>query len=149
MHMLPMPSSCMEFTHMEETTLLYVVVSHLPQTFFFFFASARDTDSTPGVRKMSWRRKQQPTPVFLPGKFHGQRSLVGYSPWGCKQVGHNLACTHFYFWLCWVLLLLGFFPSCSEPRLLFFAVWGLLLSVAYLVADHGLQRASVIAALRL
>ena len=32
-----------------------------------------------------WRRKQQPTPVFLPGKFHGQRSLVDYSPWGCKE----------------------------------------------------------------
>ena len=31
-----------------------------------------------------WRKKWQPTPVFLPGEFHGQRSLVGYSPWGCK-----------------------------------------------------------------
>ena len=29
--------------------------------------------------------KWQPTPVFLPGKFHGQKSLVGYSPWGCKE----------------------------------------------------------------
>ena len=36
-------------------------------------------------RKTSWRRKWQPTPVFLPGKFHGQRSLEGYSPWGCKE----------------------------------------------------------------
>jgi len=32
-----------------------------------------------------WRRKWQPTPVFLPGEFHGQRSLAGYSPWGCKE----------------------------------------------------------------
>ena len=32
------------------------------------------------------RRKWQPTPIFLPGKFHGQRSLVGYSPWGCKEL---------------------------------------------------------------
>ena len=32
-----------------------------------------------------WRRKWQPTPVFLPGVVHGQRSLVGYSPWGCKE----------------------------------------------------------------
>ena len=31
------------------------------------------------------------TPVFLPGKSHGQRSLVGHSPLGCKRVGHNLA----------------------------------------------------------
>ena len=42
------------------------------------------------VRKIPWRRKWQPTPVFLPGKSHGQRSLVGYSPWGHKRVGHNL-----------------------------------------------------------
>ena len=31
-------------------------------------------------------RKWRPTPVFLPGKFHGQRSLVGYGPWGCKEL---------------------------------------------------------------
>ena len=37
------------------------------------------------VGKISWRREWQPTPVFLPGKFHGQRSLAGYSPWGCKE----------------------------------------------------------------
>ena len=37
------------------------------------------------VGKIPWRRKWQPTPVLLPGKFHGQRSLVGYSPWGCKE----------------------------------------------------------------
>ena len=34
------------------------------------------------VRNIPWRRKWQPTPVFLPGKFHGWRSLVGCSPWG-------------------------------------------------------------------
>jgi len=33
------------------------------------------------VRKIPWRRAWQPTPVFLPGKSHGQRSLVGYSSW--------------------------------------------------------------------
>ena len=38
------------------------------------------------VWKISWRRKWQPTPVFLPGKSHGQRSLVGYSPWACKEL---------------------------------------------------------------
>ena len=36
-----------------------------------------------------WRRKWQAIPVFLPGKSHGQRSLVGYSPWGHKRAGHN------------------------------------------------------------
>ena len=39
----------------------------------------------PWVRKIPWSRKWQPTPVFLPGKFHEQRTLVGYSPWGCKE----------------------------------------------------------------
>ena len=37
------------------------------------------------VRKIPWRRSQQPTPVFLPEKFHGQRSLAGYNPWGRKE----------------------------------------------------------------
>ena len=36
-----------------------------------------------------WSRKWQPTPVFLPGKFHGERSLVGCSPWGSQRVGHD------------------------------------------------------------
>ena len=39
----------------------------------------------PWVGKIRWRRKWQPTPVFLPGESHGQRSLVGYSPWGWKE----------------------------------------------------------------
>ena len=44
----------------------------------------------PWVRKIPWRRKCQPTPVFLPVKSHAQRNLVGYSPWGCKIVVHDL-----------------------------------------------------------
>jgi len=39
----------------------------------------------PWVRKISWRREWLPSPVFLPGEFHGQRNLVGYSPWGRKE----------------------------------------------------------------
>ena len=39
----------------------------------------------PWVRKIPWRRKWQPSPVFLPGKSHGQRSLAGYNPWCCKE----------------------------------------------------------------
>ena len=35
---------------------------------------------------LSWRRKWQPTPVFLPRELHGQKSLVGYSPWGHKEL---------------------------------------------------------------
>jgi len=39
----------------------------------------------PWVRKIPWRREWQPTPIFLPGESHGQRSLEGYSPWGRKE----------------------------------------------------------------
>ena len=48
----------------------------------------------PWVRKILWRRKWQPTSVFLPGKSHGQRSLAGYSPWDHKRVGHDLVTKH-------------------------------------------------------
>ena len=37
------------------------------------------------VGKIPWSRKSPPDPIFLPGKSHGQRSLVGYSPWGGKE----------------------------------------------------------------
>ena len=45
---------------------------------------------------MHWRRKWQPTPVFLPGESHGWRSLVGYSPRGCK-VSDMTERLHFHF----------------------------------------------------
>ena len=38
------------------------------------------------VGKIPWRRESQPTPVFLPGESHGQRTLAGYSPWGHKEL---------------------------------------------------------------
>ena len=37
-----------------------------------------------------WRKEWQPTPVFLPGESHGQRRLVGYSPWGRRRVRCDL-----------------------------------------------------------
>ena len=47
------------------------------------------------VQSLSWedprRRKWQPTPVYLPGRSKGQRSLVSYSPWGCRRVRYNFA----------------------------------------------------------
>ena len=46
---------------------------------------SRSCGFDPRNGKIPWRRARQPTPVFLPGESHGQRSLVGYSPWGCKQ----------------------------------------------------------------
>ena len=41
------------------------------------------------VKKMPWKKKWQPGSVFLSGKSHEKRSLVGYNPWGCKRVGHD------------------------------------------------------------
>ena len=40
----------------------------------------------PWVGKIPWKGKWQPTPVFLPGQFHGQKSLAGYSSWGHRDV---------------------------------------------------------------
>ena len=57
-----------------------------------------ETQLNPWVRKISWSRTWLPTPVFLPGKFHGQSSLVSYSPWGCKELDmteHTHTHTHF------------------------------------------------------
>ena len=45
----------------------------------------------PWAGKTPWRRKWQPAPVYLPGKSHGQRSLVGYSPRDCERIGRDLA----------------------------------------------------------
>ena len=50
---------------------------------------------SPWVGKISWRRKWQPTPVFLPGKSHGWRSLVGYKSKGWQRVGHEFTFTFF------------------------------------------------------
>ena len=53
--------------------------------------NARDAGSIPGLGRspgggnLQNPLESQPTPVFLPGKSHGQRGLVGYSPWGCKE----------------------------------------------------------------
>ena len=48
----------------------------------------------PWVGKIPWRRKWWPTLAFLPGKSHRERSLVGYSPWGCKESDTDLATEH-------------------------------------------------------
>ena len=48
----------------------------------------------PRVMKIPWKRKWQPTPVFLPGKSRGQRSLEGYSPWGSQRADMYTLCTH-------------------------------------------------------
>ena len=56
------------------------VVKNLP-------AHAGEHGFNPWVRKIPWKRKWQPTPVFLPGKLDGQRSMAGYRSWSCKRIG--------------------------------------------------------------
>ena len=54
----------------------------------------------PWVRKIPWRRKWQPNPVFLLGESHGQRSLVGYSPWGHKELDATYQLNFFHLTVC-------------------------------------------------
>ena len=58
--------------------------------------AVQETGLDPWVGKIPWRRKWQPTPVFLPGGSHGWRSLVGYSPWGHKE-SDTTERLHFHF----------------------------------------------------
>ena len=58
-----------------------LVVNNLPAN----AGDAREAGLTAGLGKIPWRRARQPSAVFLPGQFHGQRSLAGYSPWGHKE----------------------------------------------------------------
>ena len=53
----------------------------------------QETRLDPCKGKLPWRRKWQPTLIFLPGKSRGQGSLVGYSPWG-HRVGRGWATEH-------------------------------------------------------
>ena len=87
------------------------------------------------VGKIPWRRKWQPTPVSLPGKSHGQRSLVGCSPWGCKELGtteqltlnliHRYMERAIFIYLSLIKILLWLFLS------MFIYVWNIVISVIY------------------
>ena len=74
-------------------------------------ANAGDVSLIPG--SFPWRRKWHPNPVFLPGESHGQRSLEGYSPWGCKELDTTLWLSTAVqpFWLEIKLLLLKWVSS--------------------------------------
>ena len=69
------------------------------------FRRCRGCGFSPWVRKILWRRKWQPTPVLLPGKPHGHRSLVGYSPQGCKELDMTKWLSHMH--LCSLSQMLG------------------------------------------
>ena len=83
----------------------------------------------PWVRKIPWRRKLQPTPVFFPGQSHGQRSLVGYSPWGCKLLSTH-ARTYYRYSFLHVFFTLTSIPekslhmgSCTSSSFFFTSSW--------------------------
>ena len=60
----------------------------------------RRQELDPWVRKIPWRREWQPTPVLLPGEAHGQRRLVGYSPWDRKESdATQQLCIYAFSWL--------------------------------------------------
>ena len=79
----------------------------------------------PWVGKIPWRRERQPTPVFLPGESHGQRSLVGYSPWG-HRVRHDSTHTHIVYSVFVLSILYTAVSICqSQPPNVFFSILGL------------------------
>ena len=65
-----------------------LVVRNLPAR-LVMAGDGKDCGFSPWVRKIPWRRKWQPTPVFLPGESHRQRSLVGCTSWGLQRVRHE------------------------------------------------------------
>jgi len=74
----------------------YKMKERLDPNFNRFCLKCRRPGFDPWVGKIPWRRAWLPTPVFLPGEFYGQRSLVGCSPWGCKESDRAecLTCTY-------------------------------------------------------
>ena len=89
------PWSCKELDVTERlwASLVAQMVKNLPARF------------DPWVRKIPRRREWLPTPVFLPGESHGQRSLAGYSPWGCTKSDRTERLTLFFhelkmYWHC-------------------------------------------------
>ena len=58
----------------------------------------QEMEFSPWARKIPWKRAWQPIPIFLSGEFHGQRSLVGYSLWGCRVRHYQATNTHPSYW---------------------------------------------------
>ena len=77
------------YTHMYLSIHTYMVQSIYVQLILSCVSDGKESSKKPGfnawVRKITWRRKWQPTPVFLPGEFHGQRSLEGYTVHGVAK----------------------------------------------------------------
>ena len=94
-HFLP-PSnrnkSFIKFLHIHVSSYMYIL--DFPDGTNSKEPPPANTGFDPWVRKIIWRRAWQPTPVLLRGEFHGQRSWVGYSPQGCKELDTTEATYH-------------------------------------------------------
>ena len=102
-----LPSYRAELSYMAATSPVKLLSTfEMWPTQLICYLSIKYTSDTKTLKKISifffftiyymskWRRKWQPTPVFLPGKSHRQRSLVGYSPWGHKGLDTTEQPTH-------------------------------------------------------
>ena len=67
------------------------------------------------MKSSLWRRNWHPTPVFLPGKSHGRRSVVGYSPWGRKESDM----TEWLHFTCWKAAFLNQWELCETDTIFF------------------------------
>ena len=84
------------------------------------------------IRKIPWRRKWHPAPVFLPGKFHGQRNLVGYSAWGHKELDRTeQQAWHGCIWMLysWKLRKSFFYLPKYEVSFFLFTIEGILVNI--------------------
>ena len=85
------------FHCMDAPYFIYPLISWWTPVYCFHFLAVVSKTASTGwflSPKSCWRRKWQPPPVSLPGKSHGQRSLVGCSPWGHKESGMTEQLTH-------------------------------------------------------
>ena len=90
---VPLPSPRSISTSIKYSILVYHLLSRIKILLLYSDGSDGKESAchvdlasvSPWVGKISWRREWLPTPVFLPGEFHGPKSLVGYSPWGWEE----------------------------------------------------------------
>ena len=91
-----------------------LVVKNLPGS----AGDVRDAGWIPGLGRFPWRRKWQPTPVFLPRESNGQRSLTGYNPYGCKELDIPEVTQHTHAQVNYLVLIIQYIShSCGNTSL--------------------------------
>ena len=78
-----------EIFHAKIEVILKLGASLVAQTLKRISLQCRRPEFDPWVGKIPWKTEWQPSPVFLPGKCHGQRNLAGYSLWSLYRLGHD------------------------------------------------------------